>query len=192
MSILIFGNGPMLNEPNYSVMAPGSRTWQIVRTVAQGLVEAGSVSKNIIVLGLDETPRQNAQDASINCEIQSKGQPVTVEYLPLPYEQFKAIGMESSAFAPPNVQAVVATGSVQAYSTAAGFSRNRKLPLWIDIFGDPICETQSQLELLAGQDQAAADNKLVHVWKLLLDGLLQGDQFYGLSLRQRHAIQVGS
>lgn len=192
MSVIIFGNGPLPSEPGFAVMAPGSRTWQIVRTVANGLVQGGNALEKIIVLALDETVRPGtAEGDGIPITVSAGGQAISVEYWPLKYEQFRALADEDPATdaLPGDVRAVVATASAQPYSTAARFARRRDLPLWIDVFGDPIAETQSQLELLQGTDQKALDDRLVHVWKLLLDGLLQGDQFSGLSRRQRHALQ---
>jgi glycosyltransferase involved in cell wall biosynthesis len=191
MSVIIFGNGPMPNEPEFAVTAPGSRTWQIVRTVAEGLSSSGALTEDIVVLSLDEVPRPSTTGSAIVTEVTASGRKIPVEYRPLPYEQFKQLGVERSPAIdlPPSIRAVIGTGSVQPYSTAAGFARLRSLPLWIDVFGDPICETQSQLELTTAADPSAADTRLVHVWKLMLDALLDGDQFYALSRRQRHALQ---
>lgn len=190
MSVIIFGNGPMPNEPDFAVTAPGSRTWQIIRTVADGLVQAKALAEGILVFGLDETHRESA-GKSIHTSVISAGQQVSVEYRPLPYTAFRELGTSQSTdqLLPANIRAVIATGSVQPYSTAAGFAHIRSLPLWVDIFGDPLCETQSQLELSGEANPAAAETQMVHVWKLLLDALLEGDRFYGLSQRQRHAIQ---
>lgn len=191
MSVIIFGNGPMPNASEFAVTAPGSRTWQIVRTVADGLVQAGALSENILVLGLDEVPRPDGAGATSLTDITARGHKITVEYRAIPYESFRSLGTEhhTDMQLPPDIRAVVATGSVQPYSTAAGFARFRSLPLWIDIFGDPICEMQSQMEVTSEVDPAAAETRLVHVWKLMLDALLEGDSFYGLSRRQRHALQ---
>jgi glycosyltransferase involved in cell wall biosynthesis len=192
MSVIIFGNGPMPNEPEFAVMAPGSRTWQIVRTVAWGLAESGSDRDRIIVLALDETPRAGGNLHQVQqFSVRAGSRTMAVEYRPMRYEEFRSLADADPGdeALPADVSAVVATGSAQPYSTAARFARRKNLPLWVDVFGDPIAETQSQLELMVGSDQQALDNKLVHVWKLMLDGLLQGDQFYGLSRRQRHALQ---
>lgn len=192
MSVIIFGNGPLPSEPDFAVMAPGSRTWQIVRTVASGLVECGAGLEKIIVLALDETVRPGIPAGdTILLTVNAGGRKVSVEYRAMKYAEFRALADEDpvTEALPGDVRAVVATASAQPYSTAARFAGRRRLPLWIDVFGDPIAETQSQLELLQGTDQKALDDRLVHVWKLLLDGLLQGDQFSGLSRRQRHALQ---
>lgn len=190
MSVIIFGNGPMPNEPDLAVTAPGSRTWQIVRTVANGLVEAGATTEDILVIALDETVRATSENSPIVTEVKAGGREISIEYRPLHYEKFKNTGIDPSPAIdlPPVIRAVVGTGSVQPYATAAGFAELRSLPIWIDVFGDPICETQSQLEIMAAADPAGAETRLVHVWKLLLDCLLKGDQFSALSRRQRHAL----
>lgn len=189
MSVIIFGNGPMTNEAAFSVTAPGSRTWQIVRTVADGLVQAGAVSKDILVFGLDETPRPTSAITAYPFTVESGGHKIEVEYRPLAFESFRSVGVDpASASLPLEIRAIVATGSAQPYATAAALAKKNSLPLWVDVFGDPICETQSQLELIQQDDPEYAETRLIHVWKLHLDGLLQGDTFSALSRRQRHAM----
>jgi len=193
MSVVIFGNGPMPDESSRAVMAPGSRTWQMVRTVAQGLAEAGSELEGILVINLDGAAAGEGDfHARRQLTVATTGKSVAVEVWHLGYEDFVNLGAGDPANAalPADLFAVVATGSVQPYSTAARFAQRHHLPLWVDIFGDPLSETQSQLELMhQSEDPTLLDNKVVHVWKLLLDGLLGGDRFSALSMRQRHAIQ---
>ncbi len=191
MSVIVFGNGPMPNEPDHAVMAPGSRTWQIVRTVALGLTDAGVANEKIIVLSLDETARGEAANQNQPFTVTAGEHEVSVEYFPLKYDSFRALAEADPdpLILPASIRAVVATASAQPYSTGSRFARRKNLPLWVDVFGDPIAETQSQLELLQGTDEQQQNNRLVHVWKLHLDGLLQCDQVSGLSQRQRHALQ---
>lgn len=191
MSVIVFGNGPMPNEPDHAVMAPGSRTWQIVRTVAFGLADSGAANEKIIVLSLDETSRGEGATQQEPLTVTAGEHEVSVEYHALNYDGFRSIAESDpeGLLLPASVRAVVATASAQPYSTAARFARRKDLPLWVDVFGDPIAETQSQLELLQGTDEQQQNNRLVHVWKLHLDGLLQCDQVSGLSQRQRHALQ---
>lgn len=193
MSVIIFGNGPMPNEPGNAVMAPGSRTWQIVRTVAQGLAEAGSAAETITVFGLDEAVRASGTlPQPVTFSVPAGHRVFTVEYIPLAYDQFRALAESDPASAPlpSQIHAVVGTGSAQPYSTAARFAARKNLPVWIDIFGDPLSELQSQLEILPSDiSREDLDNRLVHVWKLLLDGLMHGTQFSALSRRQVHAVQ---
>lgn len=182
----------MPNEPSQAVMAPGSRTWQILRTVADGLAACGEDLERITVIALDEAPRSNPADAGEReFVVTAGGRKIGVDLRPMPYQDFISLANDDpgDAALPSDIRAVIATGSAQPYSTAARFARRKGLPLWVDVFGDPLCELQSQLELMADADAQQLNDRHVHVWKLLLDGLLEGDQYYGLSQRQRHALQ---
>ncbi len=190
MSVVIFGNGPLPVEANFPVMAPGSRTWQIVRTVAAALAEQGKTGEDVIVYGLDEQPRSNGVAMPLLTTIKAGSAEIRLSYHALPYEQFSQLGSAESASVelPADVRAVIGTGSVQPYSTAARFAGAQNLPLWIDVFGDPLCEIQSQAEL--SEDPANTENatRQVHIWKLFVDALLYGDKFSALSDRQRYAL----
>jgi glycosyltransferase involved in cell wall biosynthesis len=198
MNVVIFGAGPMPNEPHYAVTAPGSRTWQIARTVAHGMRSASDLSTppHITVVGLEGESRTIGQSA-IPIEVQvEKGPFVHGTYLPLPVDQYRAAGESGKAgetALPEEVHAVIATGSSQPYSTGAAFARLRNAPLWVDVFGDPLTEFQTQADVHPDQEQENGQ-RYVHAWKLLLDGLLRGDRFSALSTRQRFALlgQLGA
>lgn len=188
MSLIIFGNGPLPAEPRFSITAPGSRTWQIVRMAAHTVAGAGKADQRIIVLGLDESDDSPRPPLRLS---QLGQQACNLEYHPLPYAKFVelASGKSSEVVLPDEISAVVGTGSVQPYATAAQFARARQVPLWIDVFGDPISEIQSRAEVLGDALPADdAETHMVHVWKLLMDALLQGDRFSALSERQRYAL----
>lgn len=184
MTIVIFGNAPLTTEIDLPVTAPGSRTWQILKTVARATADQ---DVEIVVFCLDDTPRSHipADGLMINVAPNAK-----VTFNPLPYEDFVRLGKEDYTGLPvPNsVRCVIGTGSTQPYATAAGFAEAMNVPLWIDVFGDPICETQSQSEVQGNLTAETAATQMVHVWKLFVDALLRADRFSALSLRQRHAL----
>lgn len=189
MSVIVFGNGPLPIEPDFPVLAPGSRTWQIVRAVADGIAATGS-NEEIHVVGLDETPR-SAGSPSLKFTLPCSSGTINAEYTPMRYEDFKLVAANAAndviATRSP-IRAVVGTASIQPCSTAAEFAASRNLPLWIDIFGDPLCEIQSQAEIMPSEDASAYQARLIHVWKLLTGSLIHGDQFSALSQRQRYAL----
>lgn len=189
MSVIVFGNGPLPTEPDFPVSAPGSRTWQIVRGVADGIAASGP-NEEIHVVGLDDTPRP-AGSPGIKFSIPCSSGTINAEYIPLQYDDFKLVaaneGHDVIATRSP-IRAVVGTASIQPCSTAAEFAASRNLPLWIDVFGDSLCEIQSQAEIMPADDAAAYQTRLIHVWKLLTGSLIHGDQFSALSQRQRYAL----
>ncbi|MGI8907698.1 MAG: glycosyltransferase [Candidatus Sumerlaeaceae bacterium] len=192
MNVVIFGAGPMPSEPHFAVTAPGSRTWQIVRTVAQGmrLVNDMGTPPHITILGLEGQPRTTGE-VTVSVEIPvGKGPGLLGTYIPLTLEQFRDAGVSGRAGAvamPEEVHAVVGTASVQPYSSASSFANLRNAPLWIDVFGDPLTEMQTQADLHRDEEEANGQ-RCVHSWKLLLDSLLRGDVFSALSERQRFAL----
>ena len=195
MKVIIFGCGPMSCEPQYVVTAPGARTWQIVQTVLHGLSVADDPEAEVIVVGLESGARQQLGiPLTFNVPLSETGEPArepssrTISYLPLDIEAFRQIGqgtLPDLLKEPPN--AVVATGSAQPYSTAALYARLAGVPLWVDVFGDPLAELQSRAELMP-EKKEENDSWYYHTWKLLMDALLQGDIFSALSTRQRFAL----
>ena len=189
MNIVIFGNAPLPFEGKYPVTAPGGRTWQILVTAADALARAMPQSVTLRLVALDDTPRHEnvPNEIAIKC---TEGRVFRATYLPLPYEKF-ILPEQSCAAAgmplPDKIAGVIGCASAQPYSTAAAFAARCGAPLWIDVFGDPLAEIQTQAQTSDG-DAKAAEVQQVHVWKLLLDALLQGDRFSTLSSRQRFAL----
>lgn len=195
MNVVVFGSGPLPCEPDYPVTAPGSRTWQIAHAAAAGLAAAGHVNAQVTIVGLEENSRPTGQ-ASVSFTLSTPAGDIPGTYQPLTCEAFQkaATGADNQAvLLPAEVHCVIGCGSVQAYSSAAAFAARSSSPLWIDVFGDPISEIQTQANLSPEKDSVKGQ-QLVHVWKLLLDGLLYGDRFSALSSRQRYALigQLGA
>jgi len=189
MSVIIFGNGPLPFEQNFPVMGPGARTWQILRTVAAGLTKFGS-TEPIVVIGLeDESISRKNNPGTIPFQIQVNGDIIECSYIPLTYNGFltSASNDEIVLQSQIDIKAVIGTGSSLPYSVASRFAKRHSAPVWIDVFGDPLCETQSQQETI-GDAESADATQFVHIWKLLTDGLLAGDRFSALSERQRFAM----
>src|SRR5205823_2787332 len=116
---------------------------------------------------LEAKPRSSG-DATIRLEIPTEpGRNIEGMYIPLTVEQYRPAGTSGKAGAvalPEEVHAVIATASAQPYSTAAAFANLRNLPLWLDVFGDPLTEIQTQADLLL-DDEEANGERYVHTWK---------------------------
>jgi glycosyltransferase involved in cell wall biosynthesis len=198
MNVVVFGAGATPAEPQFAVTAPGARTWQMARTIALGMQPAAGLLSppHIIIVGL-EAARRETGDPTISLKLLGDaGRVVDATYIPLSIDDYREAGTTGKAGTftlPDDIHAVVGTGSVQPYSTAAAFATLRNAPLWLDVFGDPLAEIQTQAEVHA-DDEEAAGQQQVHGWKLFLDGLLRADAFSALSTRQRFAIigQLGA
>jgi len=198
MEVVIFGCGPMPNEPHYAVTAPGSRTWQILKTVARGIAPAHALEAppRIIVIGLESAARQ---DASMSVPL-SLGSPnggtVEVEYIPLEPTAFRVAAETGKAGAvelPAQPHAVVSCASIQPCAMGAVYAARCGSPLWVDVFGDPLAEIQTQVALHP-EDEDSNGHRSVDVWRLLITALLRGDAFSTLSHPQRFALlgQLGA
>jgi glycosyltransferase involved in cell wall biosynthesis len=198
MNVLIFGTGPMPCEPQYPVMAPGARTWQIARTAATAL--AGNGDGSVTVIGLEnETRTQPGAPMTFECTVPAPDSPtppgsaqrkVSILYYALGFNDFMRLNQPAAMKQPlfnMQIDAVIGTSSIQPCATAALFAASRGIPFWADIFGDPVAEIQSRAQLLPEEKDANA-TQYHHVWKLMLPVLLQGDQFSALSNRQRFAL----
>lgn len=188
-------------------MAPSARTWQIVRTVAYALLKKSGNEPRIIVFGLEAQARPDPDfrldlrlsSASLALKEGAPGEADTgchVTYVPRPYESFvrlSDLSLPENEHWAETVDAVVGCASLQPCSTAAQFAAVRRVPVWIDVFGDPFSEIQSKAELAPDEEQAN-DCHYHHVWKLYLPVLLTGDIFSALSARQRYSLigQLGA
>ena len=176
-------------EPQFPVLAPGARTWQVLQTVAHALA-AESGPHRIMVFALEPSPRENAGPIAVSLAVAGDPFPGEISYVPCSYDDFVALsGREApERFSiPDKVDAVVGCASIQPCATAAEFAAARRVPVWIDLFGDPIAEIQSKAELYPDQREEN-DQLYLHVWRLLLKALHHGDAFSALSERQREAV----
>jgi len=198
MKIVVFGAGPMTGEPSHAVMAPGARTWQMAATAAGALSRLWPDKGRVVVCGLEAHAREEPPGG---IEFRAGGQPLRVvpadsrdpvggcfiEYHPFDYETYVRLPESGHAALSGDFAAVIGCASAQPCATAAAFAAARRLPLWIDVFGDPLAEVQTKAQL---EPDKSADNDMrtTHVWKLMLPSLLQGDAFSALSARQRLAL----
>ncbi|MCX7718315.1 MAG: glycosyltransferase [Candidatus Sumerlaeaceae bacterium] len=198
MKIIVFGAGPMTGEPAYAVMAPGARTWQIAATVAGALARTHPDQGQVVVCGLEPHARTTspagiefrAGGSPLRMVAADGRDPVTgclVQYHPFDYETYSRLPETGHPALDGDLGAVIGCASAQPCATAAAFAAARRVPLWIDVFGDPLAEVQTKAQL---EPEKAHDNDMrsTHVWKLMLPALLQGDRFSALSSRQRQAL----
>ena len=204
MNVLIFGTGPMPCEPQYPVMAPGARTWQIARTVAGALASDADSSVTVVALESETRTQPDAPirfgegtgEGNTDAGSASPRRRTSIAYYALGFNDFvrqSQLPASKQKWLPEKIDAVVGTSSIQPCATAALFSASRGIPFWADIFGDPVAEIQSKAQL-SREDHDANAGQYHHVWKLLLQTLLQGDRFSTLGERQRFALigQLGT
>ncbi len=181
--VIVFGCGPTTHDDRFPVMAPGARTWQIVVTVAAAISQDTVSNKpRVTVVGLEPTAREGYCVDVYDCAIDYH--PITFEDLISRQRKNDWSGIIDTNYLP---DAVVGCASLQPCATAAAFAEQFGLPLWEDIFGDPIAEMQSKTKIDSGTD-AEKNNQYNHVRRLLMTALLRGDRFSSLSTRQRFCL----
>ncbi|MBX7244161.1 MAG: glycosyltransferase [Candidatus Sumerlaeaceae bacterium] len=200
MNIVVFGAGPLSGEANFPVTAPGSRTWQLAATAAGAL--AGIPGSKVFVVGLEGASREVPPGGIVwraggnPLHVVSGVRSVSIEqgtdiiYLPHTIDVFKSISDNDEIpplELPENLDAVLGCASVQPCATAARFALLRKLPVWIDFFGDPFSEIQTRAEIHPAEGEAN-DGAMEHAWQLFLQAILRGDRFSALSSAQRLAV----
>ena len=148
-----------------------------------------STGNDVTVILLDDN-EANRMVEPTTIEVPGISGSARIQLVSLPYEQFidLANSTPGSGPFPAHIKAVIATGSAQPYSTGARFAHANSIPVWIDVFGDPLAEIQTQFEINSPDQDDADQAKQIHVWKLLNDALLYGDRFSTLSERQRFAL----
>lgn len=117
------------------------------------------------------------------------GAGATIHYVPLSCDTFKKFDQSTAerAGAAGQFDCVVGCASAQPCATAAQFSAESTIPCWIDLFGDPIAEIQTRACIHPGRTEENA-SEYHHVWKLLMQALVNGDSFSSLSARQRFSV----
>src|ERR1043165_9533416 len=81
MNIVICGSGPLPLEPEFPVLDPGARTWQITQTAAAAFEEIAGTT--ITVFGLETTRREDSKET-----IAFRLGGVQIRYVPLVIEQY--------------------------------------------------------------------------------------------------------
>jgi glycosyltransferase involved in cell wall biosynthesis len=191
MKIQIFGSGPMPCETDFSVMAPGARTWQILQTVVNALSNARQ-NASVTVFGLEaQTRSKRTVEVPISADRNSSN--FSIVYYPLGIEDFRKLSESKNSMIGEPPELVIGCASLQPCSTASLIARQANAPFWADVFGDPFAELQSKAQIEADQREAV-EQLYSFAWQLYLPVLLTADHFSTLSGRQRFALigQLGA
>ncbi len=164
--VLVLGWGPLPFEPARMNYAPGARSWQL----AAPLAAAG----HRVVLAIAAMP--GAYDDPQQAVAEEVRDGVLIYRLDREaFEQGPALPQLMTAFQPQVLVGAAAQPSRRAAQLAAD------LPLWVDLFGDPMAEAQAKSAAHATGDHLTA------YWRMLADLLERGDAFAAVSERQTWA-----
>lgn len=164
--VLVLGWGPLPFEAARMNYAPGARSWQL----AAPLAAAG----HQVVLAIAAMPGAYGESARVVAEESRDG--VLIYRLDRDdFEQGPALQQLMTAFRPQVLVGAAAQPSRRAAQLAG------ELPLWVDLFGDPMAEAQAKSAAHATGDHLTA------YWRMLADLLDRGDAFAAVSERQAWA-----
>ena len=166
MKITVLGIGPLPGQQASRIHAPGLRTAQFVRGRLAGGHE--------VSLALRLYP-----NSGIDTNAPLPGDMKRVPFVALPDEQFMTGSHLPSMIAEWRPKALVGVTLLPA-SRAAQVAAD--LPLWIDLFGDPLAEGQAKAAILGDDDILQA------YYDLLMPILRRGDRFSAVSRAQTAAL----
>lgn len=165
--VLVVGWSPLPFQNERMNYAPGVRSWQLARPLA--------VDGHAVCLVCGRIPGAYDSKAPAVEAFERDG----VLCYTLDESMFgddSVLAGLVAEFRPEVVVGVSALPSRRAARIAA------ELPLWVDLFGDPMAEAQAKAMVDEEHDHVGA------YWHLLLELLERGDAFAAVSERQRHAV----
>lgn len=167
MNVTVLGMGPLPGQEADKTHAPGARTAQFVR----GLVAGGHAVSLVVRTYGDANTRPDAPPpADLNL----------ANYRALPDEEFMAgdtLPQLLQEWAPRVLFAVTFLPSYRATSVA------RDLPVWLDLFGEPLAEGQAKASLVGN------DEVIQQYYDMLMPILQRGDHFSTVSKAQANALE---
>ena len=166
--LLVLGWGPLPFEEARMNYAPGTRSWQLAR----GLAGDG----HAVCLALARIPGAYDEEAREVVELAERDGVLIVW---LERRDFEAPGILERLvddFRPDALVGAAAQPAHRAVELAAD------LPLWVDVFGDPMAEAQAKALVDGGGEHVVA------YLRLLSPLLARGDAFSAVSDRQRWAL----
>ncbi len=178
--VLVFGCSPLPFENQRMNYAPGTRTWQFARPLA-------SAGHAVCVI-CSRIPGAYEDGQPDVTEIERAGALIYT----LPRELFESdrilLGLVE-AFAPEVLVGASALPSRRATELAG------ELPVWVDLFGDPMAEAQAKAAI-DGEDRGGPEDEAslepsrrdMAYFYLMSDLLARGDAFAAVSERQRQAV----
>ncbi len=167
MNVTVLGMGPLPGQDSERTYAPGVRTAQFVR----GLVAAGhEVSLAVRLYAEANTPHDAPPPPDLRLrhyEALSDGAFMTGDTLPQLLRRW-------------DTKAVVAVTFLPAFRAAC---IGGDLPVWMDLFGEPMAEGQAKASLLGN------DEVIQPYFDMLMPILQRGDRFSAVSKAQSSALE---
>lgn len=164
--VLVLGWGPLPFESARMNYAPGRRSWQLARPLA--------AAGHAVCLVLAAMPGAYADDGEMAAEEIRDG--VLIYRLSRQaFAEGPAVATLIARFQPQVLVGAAAQPSHRAVEVAGD------LPVWVDLFGDPMAEAQAK----AGRH--ATGDHLTAYWRMTADLLERGDAFAAVSRRQTWA-----
>ena len=164
--VLVFGCSPLPFENQRMNYAPGTRTWQL----AQPLAAAGHA---VCVVG-SRIPGAYDDGLPEIVELERAGAVIYTLERDL-FESDQVLPALVAAFKPEVLVGASALPSRRATELAG------EVPVWVDLFGDPMAEAQAKAALDGRDDMLA-------YFYLMSSLLARGDAFAAVSERQGHAV----
>lgn len=184
-TIILFGVVPLYPERKKISPAPAGRTWQF----ASSMLEEGF---RVVVVAQDEEDDVGSVLSGDKMGVRSSKPVDNLKILRLPEKDFRNTAMIKNALSDVDfrfVKAIVSAGSLLPALMAARMRKEvspiRLIPLWLDLYGDPICEIQAKITGAPAQEKY---DELFHVWQLLTESLLVADKVSVVSMPQFYEV----
>lgn len=162
--VLILGCGPLPFENQKMNYAPGARTWQFAKSLADD-------GHAVCVIAMRIPGAYDHESGAVDRCDQSGVLVYTVDH-----EEFRRPGIIEEAVDALRPDVMIGASSTVPALRAVEVAGNR--PVWVDLFGDLMAEAQARLEVYPGGDLRAYRDVLVEL-------LGRGDCFSVVSERQR-------
>ncbi|MEM8995333.1 MAG: glycosyltransferase, partial [Acidobacteriota bacterium] len=165
---LVLGWGPLPVEDATMHFAPGGRTWQLAAALAgdghQVLVATARMPGSGDAPADEDAPPARLEHGLLHYRFEREH-----------FEEYGALAVLADAFRPDAVIAAAPVPCLQAVRTGVN------VPIWADLFGDPMSEAQAKT-LVDGGEHLSAYMQLLHA---VLD---RADFFSAVSERQQWAL----
>ncbi|MEM6793660.1 MAG: glycosyltransferase family 2 protein [Acidobacteriota bacterium] len=174
--ILVLGWGPLPVEEAVMHFAPGGRTWQIASALAADGHRVGVLCARMPGAYGDSADSRKPSGPPRRIE----GTAPNLFAYSLELERFEDDDVLRAALGALRPEAIV--GAAPVPSLRASELAADEVPIWIDLFGDPLAEAQAKAMASGGGDTASAYLRLMN------RVLGRGDVFSAVSERQKWAV----
>lgn len=182
--IILFGVCPLPIEKSGISMGPMGRTYQFALPLLQN-------GYSVILISQKESDYHNYFDKDKSFEDVIKTQPIeNLQIYRFPEDKLRNISEIKNTLSNldfSKIAAIIGAGSLLPNHIAVRFRQSLiaqyQIPLWVDLYGDPIAEIQSKIDGESNEEKEAA---LFHVWKIMNEILLTADKISVVSEPQKY------